>query len=176
MADEQELLIDPEQEEAQRDLIDQLIDDLNDGVDYVTFDRDVLDTDRPDDWAAVELTGQDDSEWGDGHLIEQVLTVDIWVCVSDRGSQVKRDVQKVLKAFGRTYDTGWRLASRAYLYDLNKVLWRWTVTIYAPLAEDPEDDEESDEDDDLDELPFTDPEEDPDDTTDPEWPEMDTEE
>ena len=42
MADEQELLEEEEQEEAQRDLIDQLIDDLNDGVDYVTFDRDVL--------------------------------------------------------------------------------------------------------------------------------------
>lgn len=137
-----------------RDLIDDLIDDLNDGVDYVTFDRDVLDTDRPDDWAAVELTGQSDSEWADGRLIEQELTVDIWVCVTSRGSQVKRDVQRVLRAFGAVHCIGWRLATRAYLYDLNKVMWRWIVTIYAPLAdEDPDDGE----------LPFEEPEEDPDD-------------
>ena len=135
-----------------RDLIDQLIDDLNDGVDYVTFDRDVLETDRPDDWAAVELTGADDSEWGDGHLLEQELTADVWVCVICRGC-----------------DGGWRLVSRAYLYDLDKVRWRWTVTMFSPLAEDPEEDE------DLDELPFTDPEEDPEEYEDPEWPEIDQE-
>lgn len=152
-----------------RDLIDQLIDDLNDGVDYVTFDRDVLETDRPDDWAAVELTGADDSEWGDGHLLEQELTADVWVCVSSRGSQVKRDVQKVLKTFCRGCDGGWRLVSRAYLYDLDKVLWRWTVTMFSPLAEDPEEDEDPDE------LPFTDPEEDPEEYEDPEWPEIDQE-
>ena len=146
MADEQATVLETEAEE--RDLIDDLIDALNDGVDGVIFDRDVLDTDRPEDWAAVELTGQDDSEWADGQLIEQVLTADIWVCVSSRGSQVKRDVQTVLKAFGRSHDMGWQLKSRNWLYDLNKVMWRWIVEIYAPLAE-PE----------TDELPFTDPEE-----------------
>ena len=45
-----------------------------DGVDGITFDRDVLDTNRPGDWGAVELSGQDDSEWADGQLIDQVLT------------------------------------------------------------------------------------------------------
>ena len=151
-------------ETAERDLIDDLIDDLNDGVSGITFDRDVLETDRPEDWGAVELTGQDDSEWADGQLIEQVLTADIWVCLSDRGSGVKRQVQSVLKAFGRTHDIGWQLKSRNYLYDLEKVMWRWIVEIYAPLAADPEDEP--------DELPITEPAEDPDED-DPEWPEID---
>ena len=71
------------------DLIDTLIDALNDGVEDVTFERDVLDTNRPEDWAAVELTGDDGDEWADGHLIDQSLMIDVWVCVSDRGSGVK---------------------------------------------------------------------------------------
>ena len=156
-------------EAEERDLIDELIDALNDGVDQITFDRDVLDTNRPEDWAAVELSGQEDAEWADGQLIDQALSVDIWVCVSDRGSWPKRQVQAVLKAFCPPRLAGWRLVSRAYLYDLDKVMWRWTVSIDGPLAADPEEEEEPDE------LPFTDPEEDPEEYVDPEWPEMDPE-
>ena len=153
-------------EAEERDLIDELIDALNDGVDQITFDRDVLDTNRPEDWAAVELSGQEDAEWADGQLIDQALSVDIWVCVSDRGSWPKRQVQAVLKAFCPPRLAGWRLVSRAYLYDLDKVMWRWTVSIDGPLAADPEEE-------DLDELPFTDPEEDPEDED--TWPEEDPE-
>ena len=150
------------------DLVDALIDDLNDGVTDVTFERDVLETNRPEDWAAVELTGQDEAEWADGALIDQSLIIDIWVCVSDRGSGIKRKVQDVLKAFCAAWQTGWRLVSRNYIYDLDKVIWRWTVNVWAPLAEDEDEDE----------LPFTDPEEDPEtytDEDDPEWPETDPE-
>lgn len=168
MTDEQETTTVPTEEE-ERDLIDDLIDDLNDGVSGITFDRDVLETDRPDDWGAVELSGQDDSEWADGKLIDQVLTVDVWVCLSDRGSWPKRQVQAVLKAFCTEICAGWRFVNRAYLYDLGKVMWHWIITIDGPLAMelagDPEDDGPDD-------LPFTDPEEDPDED-DPEWPEID---
>ena len=156
MADEETIL-------EEDDLIDALIDALNDGVKDVTFDRDVLETNRPDDWAAVELTGEGDGEWGDGSRIDQTLNVDVWVCVSSKGSRIKRKVQAVLKAFCEEYDGGWKLVSRNYIYDLDKVIWRWTVNVWAPLAEDG------------DELPFTDPEEDPEEYADPEWPEMDPE-
>ena len=162
-------------ESEERDLIDELIDALNDGVDQITFDRDVLDTNRPEDWAAVELSGQEDAEWADGQLIDQALSVDIWVCVSDRGSWPKRQVQAVLKAFCPPRLAGWRLVSRAYLYDLDKVMWRWTVSIDGPLAADPEEEEEDLDptEDPLDPLPFTDPEEDPEDED--TWPEEDPE-
>lgn len=149
------------------DLIDELIDEMNAGVDGITFERDVLETNRPDDWGAIELVGQDDGEWADGRMIDQTLTVDIWVCLSDRGSGVREAVQKVLRSFGNLYAIHWRLVSRNYLYDLDKVIWRWTVNIEQPIAEIPEDDE----------LPFTDPEEDPEEyEDDPEWPETDPEE
>lgn len=129
-------------EAIERDRIDDLIDALNDGVDGITFDRDVLDTNRPDDWGAVELTGEDDADWADGTMIDQALTADIWICVSDRGSWPKRSVQRVLKEFCPEIVAGWRFVNRAYLYDLDKVMWHWTVSIDGPLApEDPEDEE-----------------------------------
>lgn len=129
-------------ETTERDRIDDLIDALNDGVDGITFDRDVLDTNRPDDWGAVELTGDDDADWADGTMIDQTLTADIWICVSDRGSWPKRSVQRVLKEFCPEIVAGWRFVNRAYLYDLDKVMWHWTVSIDGPLApEDPEDEE-----------------------------------
>lgn len=121
---------------SEHDLIDQLIDQLNDGVPDVTFERDVLETDRPDDWGAVELTGEDDSEWADGTMTDQVLAVDVWVCVTGRGSRIKRKVQAVLRAFGTANDVGWKLMSRNYIYDLDKVIWRWRVTMWAPLEDD----------------------------------------
>lgn len=154
-------------EAEERDLIDELIDDLNDGVDSVTFDRDVLDTNRPDDWAAVELSGEESAEWADGNLVDQVVNVDVWVCVSDRGSWPKRQVQAVLKAFCAEIHAGWRFVARAYLYDLDKVMWHWIVTIDGPLLiSEPEEEDE--------ELPFSDPEEDPEDED--TWPEQDPEE
>lgn len=134
------------------DLIDTLIDMLNDGVEDVTFERDVLETNRPGDWAAVELTGEGDSDWGDGSKTDQTLNIDVWVCVSGKGSRIKRQVQAVLKAFCAEYEGGWTFTSRNYIYDLDKVIFRWNVNVWAPLAED---------EDELDELPFTDPEEDP---------------
>ena len=172
MADEVETVQEiTEEETEERDLIDDLIDDLNDGVKGITFDRDVLETDRPDDWGAVELSGQEDGEWADGVMIDQVLTVEIWVCLSSRGSGVKRQVQKVLKDFCSGIHAGWRFVNRAYLYDLDKVMWHWIVSIDGPLATEPAEDPEDDDEDD---LPFTDPEEDPEDPEDG-WPETDPE-
>lgn len=119
----------------ERDLIDELIDDLNDGVGYVTFDRDVLETDRPGNWGAVELTGQESSDWADGRMIEQTLTADLWVCVDGKDTRAKRDVQRVLLEFCGANEGSWRLVSRSWLYDLNRVVWRWSVTMCAPLKE-----------------------------------------
>ena len=128
-----------------RDLIDDLIDALNDSGAGVIFERDALDTDRPEDWGAVELTGQDESEYADGHLVDQVLTADVWVCLTGRGSQVKRAVQRALTAFCETHDGGWALKARSYLYDLDKVMWRWQVFLFGPLGEDEEDEDGQDD-------------------------------
>lgn len=112
----------------EKDLIDLLIDALNDGVPGITFDRDVLDTNRPDDWAAVELTGSED-EWADGRMVDQVLLCDIWVCLSDRGSAILDDVQTVLRQFNEDHMISWSFPQRNYLYDLDKVIWKWQVRL-----------------------------------------------
>lgn len=131
----------------ERDLIDQLIDDLNDGVTGVIFDRDLIDTNRPGNWGSVFLAGQDDADWADGHLIDQVLAVDVWAIVSDRGSGVKRAVQAVLKQFCEDHGIGWRFMSRTYAADLDKFEWRWSLSVDGPLldAADPENRDEPDE-------------------------------
>lgn len=131
------------------DLIDELIDALNAGVDGVTFSRDVLETNRPEDWGAVELTGDDDGDWADGGMIDQEVSADLWVCAADKGSRIKRQVQKVLRQFAGEHGIGWRFKTRNWLYDLEKVMWRWIIYLWCPLGEDP--------------------------LEDPEWPEMDTE-
>ena len=154
-----------------RDLIDKLIDWLNDGVDQITFDRDVLEVNRPEDWGAVELVGQEDGEWADGRMIDQTLTAEIWVCLSDRGSQIREDVQQVLRSFGDLYDISWKLVRRNYLYDLDKVIWQWTVVIEEPLNEWPEDEEDEDPEEDPDEGDDTEPEEEPEEEPETEWTE-----
>jgi hypothetical protein len=113
----------------EKDLIDLLIDALNDGVPGITFDRDVLDTNRPDDWAAVELTGSED-EWADGRMVDQVLRCDIWVCLSDRGSAILDEVQTVLRQFNEDHMISWSFPQRNYLYDLDKVIWKWQVRLW----------------------------------------------
>lgn len=159
----------------ERDLIDQLIDDLNDGVPGVIFDRDVIDTNRPGDWGSVFLNGEDEAEWADGRMIDQALGVDVWAIVSDRGSGVKRMVQAVLARFCEEFDIGWRFVSRTYAADLNRFEWRWSLTVYGPLAKpdetDPEDGEADGEDPEDAEPDETDPEdEDEPDETEPTEP------
>ena len=127
-----------EEETVERDLIDDLIDDLNDGVDGVIFDRDLIDTDRPGDWGAVFLSGEDDAEWADGNMVDQVLAIHVWACVSDRGSGVKRKVQTVLKAFCAENHTGWKFAGRTYAADLDNFEWHWVLELDGPLAEEAE--------------------------------------
>lgn len=115
------------------DAIDTLIADLNAATGgALTFERDVLDTDRPEDWGAVELTGTE-NEYADGKIIDQVLLLDIWASVSDRGSDWLRVIEGVLGGYGDLLR--YRLTERAYLHDLNKVLWRWKAELWAAPAD-----------------------------------------
>ena len=132
------------------DAIDRLIADLNEEMgDDLTFERDVLDVDRPEDWGAVELTGVL-NEYADGQVIDQIYKVDVWASVSTRESGWLQRIEGVLKSYGD--HLGYYLKERAYLHDLEKVLWRWECQLWSLEApEDPEDPED----------PESDPEEDP---------------
>jgi hypothetical protein len=171
MADEELIEITEAEETAEdRDLIDDLIDALNAGVTDVTFSRDALETNRPEAWGAVELTGDDNCDWADGGMTDQEVGADLWVCTPDRGSRPKRQVQKVLREFSAAHDMGWRFRTRNWLYDLEKVMYRWTLYLWCPLGEDPEPAVPATESDDMTEGSEEETLEDP------EWPEMDQEE
>lgn len=153
------------------DAIDDLIAALNDAVgDLVTFERDVLDVERPEDWGAVELVDTV-NEYADGKIIDQMYIVDIWASVSDRSSQWLREIEQVLAGFGDKLR--YSLAERAYLHDLKKVMWRWRGELWTLDAAAAPETPAEDPDEDLDDLPFTDPEEDPEDPD--TWPDEDEE-
>ena len=113
------------------DGIDALISALNAATGGgLTFERDVLDTDRPEDWGAVELTGID-YEYADGKVIDRLLKMDVWASVSDRGSDWLTLIEGVMAAQGVSF----KLKERAYLHDLRKVLWRWEATLWSAPAD-----------------------------------------
>lgn len=110
------------------DAIDDLIAKLNAAMgDELTFERDVLDVDRPEDWGAVEMIDAE-NEWADGRIIDQCILLDIWACVGDRGSDWLRRIEAVLGSCGGSLS--YHLHERAYLHDLKKVLWRWKATLW----------------------------------------------
>lgn len=110
------------------DAIDDLIAALNEAVgDELTFERDVLDVERPEDWGAVEMTNVINDE-ADGRIIDQCYELDVWACVSDRGSVWLQRIEAVFGSFGDSLH--YHLHERAYLHDLKKVLWRWKVILW----------------------------------------------
>lgn len=119
------------------DMIDALIDALNAGVEDIQFDRDILETNRPEAWGAVEMGGEEASDWADGSMVDQVVAIDIWVCAQEHGSRIRRAVQKVLRGWALSIpDAGWKFAGRQYVYELDKVLWRWTVLLPVAVADE----------------------------------------
>ena len=108
------------------DAIDGLISALNAATGgSLTFERDVLDVDRPEDWGAVEMTGTE-NEWADGEIIDQVYKLDIWAAVGDRSAEWRAVIEDVL----REQKAAYRLKERGYLHDLNKVLWKWEAQLW----------------------------------------------
>jgi hypothetical protein len=110
-----------------RDAIDLLIERLNAATEgKITFERDVLDVNRPEDWGAVEMTGPA-YEYADGKVIDQYYPVDVWASVSDRSSKWLRVIEGAMAGLGISYT----LVQRSYLHDLNKVMWRWQAQLWS---------------------------------------------
>lgn len=119
------------------DKLDRLIDLLNDRIPEIPFGRDAMDEDCPDDWGAVELRRQTDAQWADGHLIDAKYQAEVLLCAADRGSEWLDAVQETLERYDEEDPIQWTLPERVYLYDLNRILWRWQVTLYSPLEVSP---------------------------------------
>ena len=138
------------------DRIDQIIDALNQAIPEVPFGRDAMEDDTSEDWGAVELAGAD-HVIADGRVIDTDWRVNVWMCVSERETGLEADVGEVLAGLADEWYSRWECSERAYLYDIDKVMWHWTIIVPDPL-EIPEPDPDPDPDPD----PEPDPEPDPD--------------
>lgn len=135
-------------EEGRYDRIDEIIDRLNTSVPGISFDRDALVADTPEDYGSVELTGADGFA-ADGHIIDQIYRASVWICITDRGTRAMEQVQSALEEMAWEWLLGWSFPQRSYLYDINKVVWRWEIRIPGPLTDgetETEPDEDPDED------------------------------
>ena len=116
------------------DRVDQLIDILNREITQVSFDRDAIDVDRPEEWGAVELR-RSAGQWADGHLVDESYRADVFLCVNDRESDWAEKMNSAFRCFDdEVEDLGWTLSDRTYLPELDRLLWKWAVVIYGPLA------------------------------------------
>ena len=151
------------------DRIDQIIDALNQAIPEVPFGRDAMEDDTPEDWGAVELAGAD-HVIADGHIIDTDWRVNVWMCVSERETGLEADVGEVLAGLADEWYSRWECSERSYLYDIDKVMWHWVITVPDPLEipEDPDADPDPDPDPDPDTDPDADPDPDPDADPDPE--------
>ena len=111
--------------------IDQLIDRLN-AIEGLAFTRDAWENKAPDDYGTVELTGQSEAVWADDAMAEQAFTLRVTLYVRDGGEQWLGLVQQAMADCDLVYG----LPERGFLYDINKVEWRWTARLYGALEVD----------------------------------------
>lgn len=113
-----------------------LIDHLNTRIPEVPFDRDAMMEDRPAErWGAAELRRAPRAVWADGHMIDQVIEIDLYLCTDDLESDWLNEVQEALAEFGEESgeDIGWQLPERVYLPTIDRALWRWALQMFGPL-------------------------------------------
>ena len=144
------------------DRIDQIIDALNAVLPDSPVGRDAMEDDTPEDWGAVELSGAEHIR-ADGHVIDSDWTADIWICAADRGSEMAAAVAEVLAELADEWCSVWSVKDRGYLYDIDKVLWHWVITVPEPLEiPDPEPAPDPDPEPDPEPAPDPDPDPEPD--------------
>ena len=96
----------------------------------VQFRVDAWKNKAPANYGVVELTGQNNAEWADGHMIDQAFTVEITLYVTGSNALWIEQVQEVLEDF----DAGYGLPERRWLPDIEKTAWVWKANFYGPVA------------------------------------------
>ena len=107
------------------DRIDEMLYWLRRALPEVTWDRDAVSEDAPDNVGAVEFTGTR-GYYADGRMIEQVFVIDVWLVVSSSAAEAYLDpVQAVLGRLSENDDLAWSLPERKYSANIDQVIWRW---------------------------------------------------
>ena len=111
------------------DLVDQLVTSLN-TLTGIEFARDAWENMAPENYGVVELTGQTDAVWADGHMVEQSYAAHITIYVTGGEDTWLKAVQDKLDEA----DIPYRFPTRNYEYDIGKVSWQWDITLYGQLT------------------------------------------
>lgn len=108
------------------DRIDELLEKLEAALPEVTWDRDAVSEDAGVNTGAVELSGAR-SFHADDRTLEQILRIDVWLCVKDSGADYLDTVQTVLAGMADKYDGGfaWSFTGRGYSPNIDNVVWQW---------------------------------------------------
>ena len=95
----------------------------------IPFRVDAWKNEAPNNYGVVVLTGQNNGEWADGHMIDQAFTVEVYLYVSGSGVKWIARIQEKLEEM----DAGYTLPVRQWLPDIKKTAWVWRATFYAPM-------------------------------------------
>lgn len=106
------------------DRIDEMLWYLRRELPEVTWDRDAVSEDAPDNVGAVEFAGTR-AMWADDAMIEQTAVIDVWLLVRGSGTEYLERVQKVLRKLAEYDDLVWFLPERRYSANVDQVIWRW---------------------------------------------------
>ena len=95
----------------------------------VPFRADSWENNPPVNYGVVELAGQNNADWADGHMTDQAFTAEITLYVAGTSMKWGDRIQAVLEAM----DAGYSLPRRQWLPDIKKSAWTWKASFLAPL-------------------------------------------
>lgn len=117
------------------DRIDQMLNMLGEAIPEVIWERDAADVARPEDWGAAELRQEPVTQYADGVPTDRVWIVDLYMAVTDDGSDWADRVDAVMRRYDEEAEwITWEVTERAVQPNIQKNLWRWRIRIYGPLA------------------------------------------
>ncbi len=117
------------------DRIDQMLNMLGEAIPEVIWERDAADVARPEDWGAAELRQEPETQYADGVPTDRVWIVDLYMAVTDDGSDWADRVDAVMRQYDEEAEwITWEVTERSYQPNIQKNLWRWRIRIYGPLA------------------------------------------
>ena len=114
-----------------RDAVDILVSKLNE-IEGITFERDAWENEAPDDYGAVEMSGQYNSLWADDKQQEQTFTAAVHLYCKDGGNQWISKIQEKLAEAVDWYT----MPTHEYIYEIEKNHWTWNCQIIGPLQWD----------------------------------------
>ena len=116
------------------DAVDELVNKLNE-ISGLSFVRDAWQDKAPDNYGVVELQGEANQLWADGHLIDSIWRVLITAYIKGDDDTLPYTVQaklEALEAAGKVDLT--HTISRDFDYQVGKVRWVWQVNLYGSLT------------------------------------------